>query len=53
MTASFSAPAPVTSRVQAFFAPVNRASGTPVIFDAAGELNFNPAAPPAPWISQG
>lgn len=53
MTTSYSAPAPVTNRVQAFFAPVNRATATPALFDAAGQLNFNPAAPPAPWVSLG
>lgn len=53
MTTSYSAPAPVTNRVQAFFAPVNRATSTPVLFDVAGQLNFNPAAPPAPWVNLG
>ncbi len=53
MTTSYSSPAPVTNRVQAFFAPVNRATGTPALFDAACQLNFNPAAPPAPWVSLG
>ncbi len=53
MATSYNAPAPVTNRVQAFFAPVNRATQTPALFDAAGQLNFNPAAPPAPWVSLG
>jgi hypothetical protein len=54
MTAtSYTAPAPVTRRVRAYFAPVNRATQTPTIFDAAGQLSFNLDAPPAPWISLG
>jgi hypothetical protein len=32
---------------------VNRATQTPTIFDAAGQLSFNLDAPPAPWISLG
>jgi len=49
----FSAPAPVTRRVRAFFAPVNRGSQTPVLFDPAQQGTFNCDAPPAPWISLG
>jgi hypothetical protein len=49
----FSAPAPVTRRVRAYFAPVNRASQTPVLFDASEEGGFDLDAPPAPWISLG
>jgi hypothetical protein len=49
----FSAPAPVARRVRAYFAPVNRASQTPVIFDAAEQGGFSLEAPPAPWISLG
>lgn len=54
MTATwFSAPAPVTRRVRAYFAPVNRATQTPVLFDPSqqGRLSLN--APPAPWIDLG
>ena len=49
----FSAPAPAVRRVRAYFAPVNRGSQTPVLFDAAeqGELNLD--SPPSPWISLG
>jgi hypothetical protein len=54
MTATwFSAPAPVTRRVRAYFAPVNRAAQTPVLFDPSQQSEFNLAAPPAPWIDLG
>jgi hypothetical protein len=48
----FSAAAPVTRRVRAFFAPVNRAAQAPVIFDPSPGA-FNLDSPPAPWISLG
>ena len=54
MTAnSFSAPAPVARRVRAYFAPVNRATQTPVLFDPAEQGWFNLDSPPAPWIDLG
>ncbi len=54
MTATwFSAPAPVTRRVRAYFAPVNRATQTPVLFDPSEQGRFNLDAPPSPWISLG
>ncbi len=54
MTATwFSAPAPVTRRVRAFFAPVNRAAQTPVLFDPSEQGRFSFDAPPAPWLSLG
>ena len=54
MTATwFSAPAPVTRRVRAYFAPVNRAEQTPVLFDPSQQGEFSLAAPPAPWIDLG
>src|SRR5580692_2010699 len=54
MTATwFSAPAPVTRRVRAYFAPVNRAAQTPVLFDQSQQGGFSLAAPPAPWIDLG
>lgn len=54
MTATwFSAPAPVTRRVRAFFAPVNRAVQMPVLVDPSEQGRFNLDAPPAPWISLG
>jgi len=49
----FSAPAPVVRRVRGYFAPVNRLTQTPVLFDPAEEGGFNLAAPPSPWISLG
>jgi hypothetical protein len=54
MTATwFSAPAPVTRRVRAYFAPVNRAAQAPVLFDPSQQGGFSLAAPPAPWIDLG
>ena len=54
MTATwFSAPAPVARRVRAYFAPVNRAAQTPVLFDPSEQGGFSLDAPPAPWISLG
>jgi hypothetical protein len=49
----FSAPAPVARRARAYFAPVNRAAQTPVIFDPSEQGRFGSDAPPAPWISLG
>ena len=49
----FSAPAPVARRVRAYFAPVNRAAQTPVLFDPSQQGGFSLDAPPAPWISLG
>src|SRR5579871_6551304 len=48
----FSAAAPVARRVRAYFAPVNRTSQAPVIFDAS-QGGFNLDAPPSPWINLG
>ena len=54
MTAtSFSAPAPVARRMRAYFAAVNRATQTPVLFDPTQAGAFNIDAPPAPWIDLG
>lgn len=49
----FSAPAPVTRRVRAYFAPVNRAAQTPALFDPSQQGRFNLDTPPAPWIDLG
>ena len=49
----FQAPAPVARRVRGYFAPVNRATQTPVLFDASEQGGFNLDTPPAPWISMG
>ena len=54
MTANwFSALAPVARRVRGYFAPVNRATQTPVLFDPAEQGGFSLDSPPAPWISLG
>jgi hypothetical protein len=47
------APAPVTRRVRAYFAPVNRAGQAPVLFDPSEQGGFSLNAPPAPWIGLG
>jgi len=49
----FSNPAPVARRVRAYFAPVNRVTQTPVLFDPSSQGSFDIDAPPAPWISLG
>src|SRR5882762_5540814 len=44
----------VTTRdLRAYFAPVNRATGAPTIFDPAQQGAFALETPPAPWISLG
>jgi hypothetical protein len=48
-----SAPAPVAQRVRAYFAPVNRATQTPTVFDPAQLVSLNLDSLPAPWISLG
>jgi hypothetical protein len=50
---TYSNPAPVTRRVRAYFAPVNRLTSTPVYFDPAEQGNFTLDSPPSPWISLG
>lgn len=49
----FSAPSPVARRVRAYFAPVNRAAQTPVLFDPAEQGGLSLDAPPSPWIDLG
>jgi hypothetical protein len=49
----FSAPAPVARRVRGYFAPVNRTTQTPVLFDPAEQGGFSLDAPPSPWIGLG
>jgi hypothetical protein len=44
---------PVVSQWRAYFAPVNRTTGSPAIFDPAQIRSFDPDAPPAPWIDAG
>jgi hypothetical protein len=45
--------APVARRVRAYFAPVNRAAGTPTLFDPARLGRFPLQTPPAPWLDLG
>lgn len=45
--------APLSRRVRAFFAPVDRAAGTPTIFDASQNGSFFLETPPTPWIDLG
>ncbi len=47
------ATSPVTRRVRAYFAPVNRTAGAPTIFDPAQNGSFDLDAPPTPWIDLG
>ena len=47
------ATAPVADRVRAYFAPVNRITSSPSIFDAAQSGGFALDTPPAPWIDLG
>lgn len=49
----FSAPSPVTRRVRAYFAPVNRVAQTPTLFDPAQQGAFSLDTPPAPWLDLG
>jgi hypothetical protein len=44
---------PVTRRVRAYFAPVDRATATPQLFDPAQAGRFSLDAPPAPWTDLG
>jgi hypothetical protein len=44
---------PVTRRMRAYFAPVNRANETPVTFDPGKYGLFALDQPPAPWIDLG
>ena len=53
MSGLVNAVAPVTRRVRAYFAPVDRAANAPVLFDAAQAGSFALDAAPAPWIDLG
>ncbi len=44
---------PVTRRVRAYFAPVNRSAGAPTLFDPAAQGGFDLDAAPAPWVDLG
>jgi hypothetical protein len=53
MSGLVAAVAPVTRRVRAYFAPVDRAASAPVLFDPAQTGGFALDAAPAPWIDLG
>jgi len=44
---------PVNRRVRAYFAPVNRVTETPTLFDASWASGFQTGNPPTPWIDLG
>jgi hypothetical protein len=44
---------PVTRQMRAYFAPVNRTTETPTIFDPAASGLFALDSPPAPWLDLG
>lgn len=44
---------PAGRRLRAYFAPVNRETNTPAVFDPAKHGAFSADSPPAPWISLG
>ena len=50
---SFTPMPPVTRRVRAYFAPVDRVHGQPAIFDPSQNGAFVLDTPPAPWIDLG
>ena len=45
--------APVTRRIRAYFAPVNRAAEQPGVWDPGTIAAFDPDAPPSPWLDLG
>lgn len=53
MSGLVEAVAPVTRRVRAYFAAVDRAANAPVLFDAAQAGSFALDAAPVPWIDLG
>jgi hypothetical protein len=44
---------PVSQKVRAYFAPVDRATESPVIFDPGKDGAFELESPPAPWLDLG
>jgi hypothetical protein len=44
---------PVTRQMRAYFAPVNRATETPTVFDPGQSGAFPLDSPPAPWLDLG
>jgi hypothetical protein len=53
MSTTINNASPVTRRVRAYFAPVDRVSGTPTLFDPAHDGRFAVDTPPAPWTDLG
>ena len=51
--AALAAVAPVTRRVRAYYAPVNRAAAQPRVWDPGTIASFCTDAPPAPWLDLG
>ena len=49
----FASPSPVSRRVRAYLAPVNRATQTPAIFDPSQQGTFNLDSPSSPWLDLG
>ena len=48
-----SAMPPLTRRVRAYFAPVDRVNRVPTVFDPAIDGQFSLDSPPSPWIDLG
>ena len=48
-----SATSPISGRVRAYFAPVNRAAALPTLFDPAQSGAFPLHTPPSPWVDLG
>jgi hypothetical protein len=48
-----SAMVPITRQMRVYFAPVNRITETPTIFDPAASGAFPLDSPPAPWVDLG
>ena len=44
---------PLAQRMRAYFAPVDRATSAPSVFDAAKNGHFALETPPAPWLDAG
>ena len=44
---------PVMRQMRAYFAPVNRTTETPTIFDPAASGAFELDSPPVPWLDLG
>ncbi len=44
---------PITRRIRAYFAPVNRETETPAVFDPGKHGAFPLDAPPSPWLDLG